>query len=322
MDWWRLPDLVHRAVFEILAQDVLIVRLYRRSGRAVMRKHGLSRYALVCKAWQPFFEKQLYQHLTLTEASISDLRRLVVRQRRFVKHIWLKIKLRPYDCEICQGHGRQALGFRDSSGARAIIRLLQVLATWDQDQLVSPGSLTLELGAYSPSDLEHEFKNELHFTTKSWAVNELYFDAPPITRILHGWMDGRRMRPPHESSISRIFSQSYPLACDCSHRFPSVSVVGGFVLRRQTRRVFSLETIAGLLRSFPNLGSVMYETWRPFYSYPPPDQDWYDDPGTSPCCYMQALITYVYSVSCRQLQSHFAVVAWCGTRVDAVRRLQ
>ncbi|KAF4512398.1 hypothetical protein G6O67_001544 [Ophiocordyceps sinensis] len=40
-----------------------------------------SQYSLVCKDWQPFFEMKLYRHLTLTQDSLYDFRRLVLSNR-------------------------------------------------------------------------------------------------------------------------------------------------------------------------------------------------------------------------------------------------
>ncbi|EQL03295.1 hypothetical protein OCS_00997 [Ophiocordyceps sinensis CO18] len=231
--WERLPAEIRYAVFEVLVPRE----------RGMVLKHGLSQYSLVCKDWQPFFEKRLYRYLSLTQDSLHDFRRLVVRQRGLVKHIWLEIELSDDGCDTClvcrQPPSRHS---HHSNAFQAITRLWQALTSWDRDQVACPpGSLTLEISGQFPRHLE------------------------PIFRY-------RRTLP---VGIDHLYGQVHCVSPDCGSHLLQVQVVGCFVLRRQTQHAFWPEAVAGLLHSLPNLGSVTYEPWWPLHSPPPA----YLDPG-------------------------------------------
>ncbi|PHH89439.1 hypothetical protein CDD83_6044 [Cordyceps sp. RAO-2017] len=273
VEWSSLPFDIRLAIFEALAQNVLAVRPGKgRLDRPRMQKHGLSKYSLVCKEWQPFFEKQLYSNLTITKYSLYQFRHLVVRQRALVKHIWLKIECETYECPWCvfnpNGNRKRKCAADDATARRAISGLLRTLADWDRDRVACPGSLTLEISAHSPSDLEHVFMNELYFDTSSWGIDELQHDAPLLNDIGHGWANGRRTQPQLWISLDRLFGHGHYTLPDFYCRLPQVQLVGRFILRRQTRRTFHPESLTKLLQSFPNLNSVIYEPWRDLAASP------------------------------------------------------
>ncbi|KAK7413831.1 hypothetical protein QQX98_007325, partial [Neonectria punicea] len=120
---------IQNLVFEMLAQDS-----EAKESKTRTEKTGLSQYALVCKAWQEFFEKKIYRHLTLDISSLYDFDKFVQRQRALVKHIWLRIELATYKCPDCvsfKSHDYQA----DNATTRdAIIWLFYILSTWDRGE--------------------------------------------------------------------------------------------------------------------------------------------------------------------------------------------
>jgi len=127
----------------------MILKLLARENR------GLASYASVCKEWQIVMEKKNFGRLRLRASCLDDLEHMVGRRRELVKHVWLDIELKTYNCEECQSMRLGSMMEDQSILARAISKLFSILSTWNP----VGGGLTLELSAQSPSDSEHWFKN-------------------------------------------------------------------------------------------------------------------------------------------------------------------
>ncbi|KAK7428605.1 hypothetical protein QQZ08_004866 [Neonectria magnoliae] len=167
--WSQLPQGIQHLVSEMLAQDS-----EAKESKTRTKKTGLSQYALVRKIWQEFFEK-IYRHLTLDMSSLYDLDEFVECQRALVEHIWLRFELATYKCPDCvsfKSHDYQA---DNATTHDAIIWLFYILGTWDWGESEASQDLVLEISAYSPSDTQHIFKNNLYFRHT----------------CLHNWRTGR-----------------------------------------------------------------------------------------------------------------------------------
>ncbi|RSL56391.1 hypothetical protein CEP54_008859 [Fusarium duplospermum] len=141
----------------------------------------------------------------------------------------------------------------------AIRRLFRILANWNQNG----GGLTLELNAYSPSDVQHWFKG-CYFGAKGEAEPEVLGSGCVLARGLlssaihyphHGWCHG----PPTEDALRRPFE---PTILNFRAELPSVQAVRKFVLRRQCRRQIDPSTLSYLWSKLPQLGEVVYEPWQ------------------------------------------------------------
>ncbi|KPM38243.1 hypothetical protein AK830_g8303 [Neonectria ditissima] len=256
-EWSLLPRGTQHLIFEILAQD-----LEAKGSKTRTKKSGLSQYALVCKTWQEFFEKKLYRHLTLDPSSLDDFDEIVHRQRTLVEHIWLRVELETYKCPDCVRF-RKVSDYEANSAiiGDTINWLFYILSTWDCGEVKASPDLVLEISAYSPSDMQHIFKNDLYFDTSPFTTGELEDLQPKSSHQHHGWVNGQRSRAPDIDAISRIFG---PVSPDFGSGLSVVRAVRGLVIRRQTRHHFDP---GRMVRSLPNLRFMNYEPWREFFCF-------------------------------------------------------
>ncbi|KAL1882517.1 hypothetical protein Plec18167_002933 [Paecilomyces lecythidis] len=220
--------------------------------------------APVCKDWQTFIENRILSRLKLRTSDLDYLEHITARQRRLVKHIWLNIELRRYTCRHCQRR-ESSLWRADNSSLinDAIMKLFSILSNWGS----TDDGLTLELSMQSPSDSEHWFKN-CYFGAhgEDENVSSRPKDHRAATIRLHdpkhGWVNGRQVKAPNRRAIHRLH-EPVGLKGDLYAFIPRVSVVTGFVVRRQCRRrLFSNGTIDHLLHKLPQLKHIVFEPWR------------------------------------------------------------
>lgn len=193
---------------------------------------------------------------------------MVRLQRGFVKHIWLRTKLQEYSCPSC----RRAEGIREIFDNHDIIhgaiwKLFSILSSWKRDSDRRGGSgrgLALELSAHSPSVSRHAFK-ECYFETVAYSesITDGEYKPSNFYDRRHNWVNGRQIVAPDEDSILRVFGHRVELGLE--QKLPDVNVVTTFLIRRQTRRQFTSESLRQILVSLPRLECVNYEPARPLF---------------------------------------------------------
>jgi hypothetical protein len=225
---------------------------------AQQRHPGWFSSAAVCKEWQLVIEKRNFQRLKLQVSCLDDFERLVVRQRKLVRHILLDIELQRYTCRCCRLHESHTYTDRNRSVVNnGISKLFRILSTWE------PGhGLTLELNAHSPSDSDHWFKH-YHFSSDDGG-NE---DEPSMRETdrnwhdpRHHWVHGQQVRDLPLGAIERLFK------CIPIFRFwpqlPRVDAVTCFIIRRQLRRHLFPYGLHLILTKLGRLEHLIYEPWR------------------------------------------------------------
>lgn len=140
--------------------------------------------------------------------------------------------------------------------------------------------LTLELGAYSPSDSKHAFRDfhleqdypyqerkdlETNFEAYKLRADELGLDS--LNDPYHGWIDG------HQDNLSLEAKQrimgtltiksNLPEFSAFSQAFPKVEIVTGLLIRRQFYRKIAAKSLGKLLReALTCLQWFRHEAWH------------------------------------------------------------
>jgi hypothetical protein len=71
----------------------------------VLRPRRRVNYSMVCKEWHHTFEPELFHSLILDQHRLEDFNQFVSQnesRRKFVKHLFLRVKLVEYDCSVCE----------------------------------------------------------------------------------------------------------------------------------------------------------------------------------------------------------------------------
>lgn len=256
--WSLLPVKIRLTIFGKVAE---IIGQGSKNGQPT--KAGLAQCAAVCKEWHFFFERLLFRHLTLTQSCLCDLKDLS-RQRQFVEHLTLRVKLEPYHCDTCTNMFISASPHNtaDADMFRASISaLFWILESWD---IQSPGTttgLTLELGAYSPSDSEHTFR-DMYLHTSFFAGEDFAKLELPATDLSRGWINGRRWRAPNTGELSKLHAM---LISPSIYEGPVVvKAVKHLVIRREMRRRLNIKDLQTITKRLPNLESMHFEPWRSY----------------------------------------------------------
>ncbi|RYP76928.1 hypothetical protein DL771_001481 [Monosporascus sp. 5C6A] len=152
----------------------------------------------------------------------------------------------------------------------AILKLFLILSTWLKPNVAPHGGLTLEISIYSPSDSQHTFSGDLHFGPDPFETEDDERQRLRTHDPYHGWRHGRRLGRPLMQAISEILNITEP---KFRKGLPSVKVVTSLILRRQTRRALSANSLQKIFKSLPGLECINYEPWREFFRCPQYHQD-------------------------------------------------
>ncbi|KAK0127879.1 hypothetical protein ONS96_007379 [Cadophora gregata f. sp. sojae] len=246
-------------------------------------------YATVCREWQPVFEQQNFRRLVLDYDRIRNLENFTAKNRRrgYLEHIFLCVRLDEYDCSVCQTKEDEDTKNRNSYlFTRSVWELLKVLSQWT---VLQPSSgrygrsmrgLELELGAYSPSDCRHTFRDvhlEPIYPYKEIREVQNYLDDAYHQKLkqlgslndqFHGWVEGKRES---ERTICLEAKQRLMGTLEIKwgltkflsvKRLPEVEVVTHLLIRRQFYRKICGYSIGKLLsQSFTNLIEFRREGW-------------------------------------------------------------
>ena len=270
-EWDALPPEIRAMILEMVSQP----------------HRDRSIYAAVSREWQTFFEKRNFHRLILHQSCITSFDRIVrCHRRRLVKHIWLRVVLRQYDCRACQSFESDSDATNNNRiFTNAIWQVLKVLSSWKkkgQFGLANEGPV-LELSTHSPSDSEHYFRDyrlDRDIYPRPHDENCTYeeYDAHmaciwqqhQFCDDLHGWADGARVFNPRVTAKLRVFGRALnldfsTLGVKKTAELPSVHVVKGLLVRRQHFRGFRPSALYEILRSLAGFESVTLEPWRPIH---------------------------------------------------------
>ncbi|KAL6832020.1 hypothetical protein V8C40DRAFT_285465 [Trichoderma camerunense] len=227
------------------------------------RRSELGLYASVSREWQLFFEDRLYAHLVLTQHCLANFNKLVPRQRRLVRYIWLRILLGDYYCSKCPDSLSLKVTFSNwLDFSESISGLFCIFNSWG----TSPGNgLALEISAYSPCDVTHAVKGDEYLSSDLVEMQDMVYSKGLLTDDLaHGWKDGQLLQSHDENDfydIKGVLGFSLPpMPLDIS----AAHVVTDLIIRRTTRLFITVGSIRQILERLPNLRHFIYEPWRPF----------------------------------------------------------
>lgn len=161
--------------------------------------------------------------------------------------------------------------------------VLRTLSKWEESgrgqQDKQQPDLEMELGAYSPSDSKHFFRDfRLERTYPYRVENDLdetfegyssWMQSKPMVDEFHGWSaNGERQRPPPDGAKRRLLGRA-PLLQDFhgfdrrrKRSFPRVQAVTSLVITRRFYRNFDPRLLGNLIKNcFPRLRHFRHEWW-------------------------------------------------------------
>ncbi|KAL4727000.1 hypothetical protein ACLX1H_005899 [Fusarium chlamydosporum] len=214
-------------------------------------------YARVCQEWRTFFEKRNFSHLKLSPSCLDFLSQLTEDRIVLVDHVWLNIELNRYTCRSCRKDESVTCTLLNNRIiVEAVTRLFSVLAKWDHKR-----RLTLELNAYSPSDLKHWFK-DCYFGGPDEDKYSVVAKSQEIHDPQHGYWHGRIIESPPDRALARPFVPCDSIRFERREELPVVKAVTKFLLRRQCRRQLHPFALAQLWTKLPRLEEIFYEPWQ------------------------------------------------------------
>ncbi|KAM5356659.1 hypothetical protein ACJ41O_003305 [Fusarium nematophilum] len=274
--WNNLPLELRWMIFELVAST------NPRAGR-------YAPYATVSTDWQHFFERLTFRRIVVDqdrlpyfEGCINTESTTSRRRQRYLKRLCLYVKLDPYGCMVCRmKEDSQTADRNNIAFTVAIWRLMQILSSWTTTE-TSNGDrqdLTLELGAYSPSDWKHTFRDfrlqpdypyrEERDLEEDWGSYKRWVEASGIDRLDdsdHRWFGGSRGDPwmgaKKRVMNTLIIKPNGPGFSTPGRNLPKAHVVSGLVLRRAFYRRLSVPALKKVLRALPRLSVFRYEGWH------------------------------------------------------------
>ncbi|KAJ3493151.1 hypothetical protein NLG97_g4916 [Lecanicillium saksenae] len=219
-------------------------------GRPLDKSPVCLEYLTTCKSWKYILEPLIYERLYLKSSTLCVLQRLSSAHRLLVRYIWLAVELADNNCARCTGN--QLL--EDNSDLNSALvqtslwKLFDLLGKWGDS---SPAfDLTLELSLFSKSDMDHCFRNDLHFgTCPLTRYGELEVSRPRLHDKIHGWENGNRRYRLSPETIDQI-SDSLPKDLSSDLELQPAPAIQKLIIRRQTRRL------------------IVFEPWRSKYYFP------------------------------------------------------
>ncbi|KAI1171892.1 hypothetical protein F4777DRAFT_593335 [Nemania sp. FL0916] len=259
-----------RLLWSALPAELRLIILNNLAEEPAEHKYQRSAYTVVCKEWQHFFEPVLFRRLILHQSDVKKMGEIVRDDRiAYVKWVWLRFELPPYDCTHCEEHGFPEENQRyNQLFTNAVWELFAILRSWGPRG--RGGGITLELSAHSPSDALHHYKplqRRIHDTAWAWKQNrpgegQRYHDPK------HGWESTRRTIP-QRGALERLFVPWDGLKFDRRasfarklKRLPRVTIINTIYIRRQFLRRFSAAfALSTIFQSTPAVTDFRYEPW-------------------------------------------------------------
>lgn len=247
------------------------------------RHPGWASLASVCEEWQAYIAPRNLHTLKLGVPCLDSFEHMVVRQRGFVRHIWLNIELPRYTCRCCKREESWSWQSRNNTIiSKGLRKLFSVLSTWDPSS-----GLTLELNAYSPSDSEHWFK-DYHFASDYEGNGDAASQQETGSRWhdpKHGWVNGQQVKTPPKGAVTRLYCRN---DVHLKGKLSPVDAISCLIIRRQLRRRVCPFTLLLLFWELGRLEHLIYEPWRTWGSF------WRtrNDEGTCSCQTFTSYLLY------------------------------
>lgn len=282
--WESLPFEIHQIILQLVLRD----------HDPKLHPRALSGYASVCQLWRFFFEQHTFERLLVRASCLPRFGQIVSNDHQRLSHLrelWFLVDLGRYGCKSCKRPENKATTeSNEATFTKALWDLLQILSLWTSHwegrhpQLKRKGenSMMLYLGAYSPSDSKHVFRDfrlqdgyPFHFPALSHFPHEAYIEyestVSKLTDRFHGWKRGRR-KLPGLGAKKRLFG-ARPLGLNFRSvpsppenkplRFPRVEKVTRLTISRQYYRIIGTDVLGKLFKeSFPRLWCFRHEQWR------------------------------------------------------------
>ncbi|EFQ34223.1 F-box domain-containing protein [Colletotrichum graminicola] len=275
-----------------------MIRDYIKSLQPIATNIANQQLLLVCREWHSWFAHDNYRLLVLDQDRLGDFEKLVSdneARRNYVQRIVLRIRLPDYGCPACDEEEDDATACsNDEVFIDVLRRFMNIMSAWPKREHNS--GITLDLGAYSPSDGRHGFR-DYRFS------DQYQYGAPYTSHEQHadvlwraqeavenqkstcpGWTRNNNVKcsSPSLPSQKRLLAtlgdfrrQHFSKVFTEGHRdtpphpilkgIPSAPAITSLVLPRHYYRPISLLVIGCLIRQgFPSLQSFRRETWRAF----------------------------------------------------------
>lgn len=121
------------------------------------KQPGWSSCVIICKEWQPIFEKENFHRLNLIVpakngnlSSLDNFKHHVDRAQRYVQHIYMCVELPSKNCRAMDCGGVSTDSRPSNDVQWALGKFFNILSTWEQ----RPGrGLTLDLNVLPPATL-------------------------------------------------------------------------------------------------------------------------------------------------------------------------
>ncbi|KAI0108463.1 hypothetical protein F4814DRAFT_455214 [Daldinia grandis] len=240
MDFITLPAELRLSILEMVA--------YSSTERT-------TEYTTVSREWQSIFEKKHFERILLSSRRLKRFAQIVRGSRRkLVKHIWFRAELGDVNFGRGDAGLRPTLSLADESEFdNTIVRLLQILSTWERPHDLNRGGLTLELSAWSLDDytmhgLTHQgfmhdpYSQPYKYILESQNPMSLFYDLSP---------EGISSRSGNDLTMEAEGTETKDI--------PKVDVVTTFLLRRQYYSHVSPDRIAQIFGSMAGLERIIYE---------------------------------------------------------------
>ena len=241
--WQGLPLEIKFLVFENLVPS------RDKAGFFPTRGSHLAAYSVVCREFQAFFEKIIYDRLVVNQNDIPRYAKLTAHHASLVRHLWLRTETPRYDCSECRSRcGPKILIENGGVLGRALVALFEALRRFEEVEAgqasgANGRNLTLEISSHSPSDSEHQFK-------------DISFDGIDVAG--EEGLNGRRTSPATLTTLRRLFGGYLGILSPLPH----VYSVKHLLLRRQTRYGLNGSTMQCMFEALPSLQTVRHEPWR------------------------------------------------------------
>ncbi|CAH0022701.1 unnamed protein product [Clonostachys rhizophaga] len=259
-----LPPEILLMILEEIIKEERTLWYYTPTGDG--KCYNISRLATVCRRWQPVVEEYTFKHLVLGEATIPTFQMAISSRPmrlRCVEHIWLRIELPEYGCDVCgtEESEETAEAFYQRNNqifSSCISNLFGVLSCWKPEihgcsRHISRG-LTLEICAISPSDNGHCFYS-CTSEAKYPFLTEEDLDKTPNLGEYHHDCDARRTSGSEchikhgaefLGQVKRVYGTALRLlpGADALKKAP---IVKGLLLRRSAYRSIHPASLAQIL---------------------------------------------------------------------------
>ncbi|KAK8067344.1 hypothetical protein PG997_014091 [Apiospora hydei] len=235
IEWDDLPKEIRLLILEALIQDGC----------------SLGPLATVSREWQTKIEQHNFARIKVTRTRLPDLNWMTHRNRALIRYIWFCLELEDYDCtgcksympsfngELVKSHDRDSDYHNTVTGA---LNYLFWLLSADSDHWFKYLTFMPDM----PSD------RLVGDSIEEVISNRTYHDPQ------HDWVSGVRRYAPPEKAFRRVFRTIKPFWA----QLPPVPAVTSLLLRQQTRRAWTQQSLVQMFSCFPRLQEIHYEPWR------------------------------------------------------------